>query len=182
MTSTIGPTSAWLQALDCPEPIPWAYIKHPKQRLFLIALSELGNQVRACKMASVSRQAVWMWRKLEPRFAEAYAEAWQMGGEALESDCHERATRPNFPSDALAMFLLKGALPQRYRERSSIEMSGPNGQAIQLDYSRLSDAELLQLQALALKAQRQVEAPTVDSTAEVVDTPAAGVQPGPSES
>jgi hypothetical protein len=57
-------------------------------------------------------------------------------------------------SDSLLMFLLKGLNPQRYRDRVSAEVSGPDGKPIPLEDSRLrqlSDEELAQLIAVTKK-------------------------------
>jgi hypothetical protein len=57
-------------------------------------------------------------------------------------------------SDTLLMFLLKGLKPERYRDRVTAEVSGPEGGPIPLEDKRLrtlNDDELTQLLTLARK-------------------------------
>lgn len=59
-------------------------------------------------------------------------------------------------SDQLLMFLLKGFKPAKYRERNSLELSGPGGAPIALDsddprFKDLSDEELETLIAVTQK-------------------------------
>jgi hypothetical protein len=57
-------------------------------------------------------------------------------------------------SDTLLMFLLKGLLPERYRDRVKAEISGPAGGPIPIEQhglTKLTDDELAQLIALAGK-------------------------------
>lgn len=45
-------------------------------------------------------------------------------------------------SDTLMMFMLKGVLPEKYRERRSVETSGPGGKPIEFRAADLTDDEL----------------------------------------
>ena len=57
-------------------------------------------------------------------------------------------------SDALMIHLLKGFMPAKYRDRGSLEVSGPGGGPIPLDARRLqtlTDEELATITALARK-------------------------------
>lgn len=59
-------------------------------------------------------------------------------------------------SDTLAITLLKARMPDKYREKSSIEHTGKDGGAIKIDrtdYSKLSDEELAILERMAEKAK-----------------------------
>lgn len=161
--------------IELRDPSPFDKITHHKQRLFLIALSENPNCVLASKLAGLSRTHVYHWRRTDPVFAEAYEVAAKLGAEVLEGECFDRAMRSNFPSDTLAMFLLKGIMPAKYGDKNRLELSGVNGQPIKLDYSRLSDEQLAQLEqlcALATVRPAEIEPPTVDVSSQVVLEPA----------
>ena len=54
-------------------------------------------------------------------FRAAFADAKVLGIEALEAEAIRRATTENNPSDTLLIFLLKGAMPEKYRENVKVE-------------------------------------------------------------
>lgn len=166
------------QLITDDEPNPFDNIRHPKKRCFLLAYSELGNMVRACEVSQVSRYSPYLWRQKDPDFAAAFQVAFAMAGEYLESELYARAVKPAFASDTAAIFLLKGMMPLRYGDRQRMELSGPNGAAIKLDYSRLSDEQLAQLEqlcALATVRPAEIEPPTVDVSIQVVPESAKGL-------
>ncbi len=133
-----------------------------KQRLFLQALSVTPQIGRACRAAGIHPSTAWSWRFKEPDplFVRAYARAYKMGLEHVEDEMFRRGhvgyakpvyhqgrlvgTERQF-SDTAAIFMLKGAMPEKYRER--IEQSGPGGGPIQVqtvDPDTLTDAQLLE--------------------------------------
>jgi hypothetical protein len=159
-------------------------ISHPHKRAFLAAFAELGNVKRAATVAGISREAHYDWRRNDAEYAAAFEDATARAGDALEDEAMRRARfgvaeyvvskgeivmlpakegEPRKPlmkrrySDALLTLLLKGAKPQKYRER--FEHSGPDGGPIELavDYSKLSDEELSTLERLAEKATTEPE-------------------------
>jgi len=94
---------------------------------------------------------VYDWRTEDPEFAERWEEAMRIGAEALEDEAKRRAfdgvDEPVFfqgvamdtvrkYSDTLAIFLLKGAMPEKYRENSKLELSGS------LAINQMSDEEM----------------------------------------
>ncbi len=159
------------------EPIAFGHITHDKKRRFLIAFAETGSAKEAASLVPCARSSAYLWRKDDAEFATAFRDAEQMSADLLESIAYERATRKDFPSDTLCIFLLKGLRPERYRENSRIELTGANGGPVQLQAGRLSDEELLLAEKLARKMraeqQPQIEAPpAIDTTSEVVaETP-----------
>jgi hypothetical protein len=93
-----------------------------KKAAFLDALRERYSIYHAAKTVGVGRRTIYRWRDADPDFEAAMEDAKGDAVDALESSLYERAIK----SDTVAaIFLLKGALPDKYRERR--EISGPSG-------------------------------------------------------
>ena len=110
---------------------------------FVAALRELPNVSFACRKAGIVRMTAYQRRASHPDFAAAWDDAMQQGIDALEEAAMERATKgvkrgvwlrgpKGNPkrvetiyeaSDQLAMFLLKGNRPDRYREPKGTDLS-----------------------------------------------------------
>ena len=118
-----------------------------KERAFLYALAETCSVSRACESAGFGRATAYAWRADDPDFAVRWDEAKHIGAEALEDECVRRAREgvdePVFYqgdkcgsvrkySDTLAIFLLKGAMPDKYREKTAMELTGANGGPVQI--------------------------------------------------
>ncbi|MFN3543736.1 MAG: hypothetical protein ACK4UX_02680 [Thiobacillus sp.] len=118
-----------------------------KERAFLAALAETCSVSRACESAGIGRATVYEWRAADPDFAASWEKAKRIGAEALEDECVRRAREgvdePVFYqgdecgsvrkySDTLAIFLLKGAMPEKYRENTRMELTGANGGPVQI--------------------------------------------------
>ena len=110
-----------------------------KETAFLAALAETCNVTRACKAVGVNRNTAYDWRDRDPEFAKRWDRARAIGADALEDEAMRRAKEgllePVFHqgraigtirkySDTLTIFLLKGAKPEKYAERSKVEASG----------------------------------------------------------
>ena len=111
-----------------------------KQSAFFAAVVATGGNVtRACKAVELDRSTPYRWAEEDPEFAEMFARAKQLGAEVLEDAVRGRAfdgvTEPIYYlgskvgtiqkySDTLAIFLLKGAMPEKYRERADVSMKG----------------------------------------------------------
>jgi hypothetical protein len=129
-----------------------------KRTLFLSALSECGNVTKAAKTAGVTPQRLYQYRKTDEAFAAEWDECAELGAQALEDEARRRAYEgveepvtsvkgivhnddgsPLYVrkySDTLLIFLLKGARPQKYRERADVKLSGQldiNGLAAEAD-------------------------------------------------
>jgi len=102
------------------------------KRAFLAAYAHTGRITQAAKSAKVNWRNHYNWIKHDPLYAEAFAEAQQMAGDWLEDEAIRRAkegvVKPVFwqgqhvdnvveYSDTLLIFVLKGAKPEKYRER-----------------------------------------------------------------
>jgi hypothetical protein len=118
------------------EPSPFHHIRQLKRRAFLVAYSECGNVVRAAEAAGVHRSSHFHWVKSDEAYANAFREAESMAGSLLEAEARRRAAegidKPIYYrgqridtvreySDTLLIFLLKGALPHKYREQWDFE-------------------------------------------------------------
>lgn len=110
-----------------------------KLTAFCAALAETGIVAKACKAVDISRVTAYEWRDEIPEFAAAWDKALQVGISALEDEAHRRAfdgtdegvyhqgvlmdTQKKY-SDTLAIFLLKAHRPEKYRERSDVNVQG----------------------------------------------------------
>lgn len=123
-------------------------IRTPEKEIaFLAALAATCSVTRACEATGLGRRTAYEWRAADPSFAARWEEAKRIGAEALEDEAHRRAfegtDEPVFYkgdecgtvrkySDTLAIFLLKGAMPDKYREKTSMELTGANGGPVQI--------------------------------------------------
>ena len=106
----------------------------PRQAAFLAAFAQLGTITHAAEAAQINRREHYRWLP-DPSYAEAFAEAQQKAVESLEREARRRAVegieetvwhngKPcgavRRYSDTLLIFLLKGANPEKYRERVDV--------------------------------------------------------------
>lgn len=148
-------------------------IRHPKKRAFLAALAETGNITRAAELSGVDRSTHYDWLASDESgdYAAAVADAEQQAADRMETEARRRAVEgwdePVYQggehvgtvrkySDTLLIFLLKGARPEKYRER--FEHTGKGGGPLQvehtLDLSGLSDQELAILERALERAEQ----------------------------
>jgi hypothetical protein len=113
----------------------------PKKRAFLAAYAETANITRAAVAAGVTRTAHYEWMRMDEDYEAAFTAAKEQAGDFLEAVAVQRATegveKPvtiagqreviREYSDTLLIFLLKGAKPDKYRERWSGQLSNPDG-------------------------------------------------------
>ena len=113
-------------------------ILHLKKRAFIAAYAECGTITRAAEIAGIDRKTHYDWVKEDSDYVKACEAAYEQAGERLEQEARRRAVdgveKPVFYqgqkcgvvneySDTLLIFLLKGAKPERYKERISNEVS-----------------------------------------------------------
>lgn len=112
-------------------------IGHPKKRAFLKAFAETGNITDACKASKIPRSTYYVWTEQDDTFVAACGLAKQTAIENLESEARRRAVtgvpKPIYSrdgklidtvwdySDTLLIFLLKGAAPDKYKDRIAHE-------------------------------------------------------------
>lgn len=105
----------------------------------LAALAETGNISRAAEAAGIDRKTHYRWCA-EPEYAALAEDAMEQAADKLEEEARRRAhdgvDEPVFYqgevcgtvrkySDTLLIFLLKGAKPDKFRERSSVVVEDP---------------------------------------------------------
>lgn len=109
-----------------------------RKAAFCAALAASGGNVsRACEAVDIARMTAYEWREADGEFAAAWDRAKAIGLDALEDEATRRAfegfdkpivhqgiiteTVKEY-SDTLAIFLLKGGKPEKYKDR--VEHSG----------------------------------------------------------
>jgi hypothetical protein len=124
-----------------------------KEGIILAALRERPVFSYAITKARIGRQAFYDWRHDDPAFEERLLAARQQGIDAIEDSLTRRALSNDTTA---AIFLLKSLRPTVYGDRVKVTHGGTLTHQHQ-DLSLLSDDELRQLRALAMKIEaRQV--------------------------
>lgn len=119
-----------------------------KKAAFLAAYRLCGNVTHAAEASEVGRDRHYAWLKSDAAYAKEAEAATAEATERLEAEARRRATQgvkklvlyqgkpvmvdgeylyEHQYSDVLLIFLLKGAKPEKYRERHNMELSGPGG-------------------------------------------------------
>jgi len=140
-----------------------------KQKAFLAAYVLTASITKAADAGKCDRQQHYRWLKESGAYAAAFSESKDEAAQSLEDEAvrraHEGILEPVFYkgkpagvirvfSDALMLALLKAFRPDRYRDRVSAEVSGPDGGPIALANEALmglTDEELEALVVLAAK-------------------------------
>jgi len=128
-----------------------------KKEIFLDTFGKVGNLTTAALAAGVSRSYHYRWLEEDPEYPARYAEKVEEAADRLEAEAFRRAvigidepvihqgrlstvSDPNAPggfrpltvkkhSDVLLIFLMKGAMPEKYRDK--LEHTGRGGGPIQ---------------------------------------------------
>jgi transposase-like protein len=120
-----------------------------KKVAFCAALAASGGSItRACQAIDVTRMTAYRWRDDDQAFAKDWEAAKAAGLDALEDEALRRAyegydkpivhqgiitdTVKEY-SDTLAIFLLKGGKPEKYRDNARMELTGANGGPLVID-------------------------------------------------
>jgi hypothetical protein len=113
--------------------------RHPKKAAFLAAYRVSGNISTACIAAGIHRSTYYDWTEKDDAFTPAAQQALAEAGDLLEQHARDWATigvptvkeiyengvltRREVSRDlspTLLIFLLKGAKPEKYRERLDV--------------------------------------------------------------
>jgi hypothetical protein len=112
-----------------------------KLAAFCSALAETGNVSKACKAVDISRYTAYQWRQDNPEFVKGWDAALNAAVYAMEDEARRRAFEGTVEpvhymgdrvdtirkySDTLAIFLLKAHAPEKYRERSQLDIGNAN--------------------------------------------------------
>lgn len=150
--------------------------KERLQRAFLAAYATCGSVTGAARAVGCDRAAHYAWMHNDPSYPERYRQAHEESCESLEIEARRRAVdgvlEPQFYkgemcrgsngdpvgiqkySDTLLIFLMKGAMPDKYKENWKGEISGPNNGPVRIDLSKLTDEQLEQLNNLTAAASQ----------------------------
>jgi len=138
-----------------------------KKEAFLTALSECGMITLAAEIAGIARSTHYRWLEEDPDYPALFIAATEQAGERLEQEARRRAVEgvkedvyyQGKPcgvvtkySDTLLIFLMKGAMPEKYKERISSEVN-----VIQPSPGGVNT--LKQLKEAEERAQRQLPQP-----------------------
>jgi hypothetical protein len=117
-----------------------------KQADFLKWFEEYASVTRASKKSKVPRSTIYEWLKNIPEFKTNYEASCKIAIDVLQDEAirraHEGTVRPVYQggekvgsireySDTLLIFLLKGLLPETYKDRAQHEHSGKDGGPIE---------------------------------------------------
>jgi hypothetical protein len=142
-------------------------IVQPEKRAMIAALSQSGNITTAAGVAKTSRQNHYNWLAIDPAYGDAVKAAMQAAGDRLEEEARRRATEGTLEpvfyqgdkvgtvrrfSDTLLIFLLKGAKPEKYRDRTDVRHSGAVAVAAGIKLEALSREDLDTLEQILDKA------------------------------
>lgn len=116
-------------------------MKEVNQPAFLEAYKETGSVRAACELVGINRRTHYVWMEEDETYPERFKDAQRDAAERLEEEARRRAVEgvrepvgwhQGQPggyvqrySDTLLIFLMKGAMPEKYRER--YEHTGANG-------------------------------------------------------
>jgi hypothetical protein len=99
-------------------------------------LAECGNITEAARVTKINRATHYTWMQDDADYAQTYQDAMEQAGDRLEQEARRRALHgvkePVFYkgevcgsvqkySDVLLIFLLKGAKPEKYADRSKVD-------------------------------------------------------------
>ena len=91
----------------------------PLKRAFLKAYATIGRVGDAAHAIGVTRQSIWLWRKANASFQEAFDAAWYEWRESLEAGAMARLA-PGYDgkggTDLLYITMLNAAWPEKYRQ------------------------------------------------------------------
>jgi hypothetical protein len=145
-------------------------IEKKRRDKFLENLSESGNVTQSAKLAALGRSALYKHRREDEEFAREWDEASELGLAALEDEARRRAfegwEEPVWHqgkmcglvrkfSDTLLIFLLKGGMPNKYRDTARLDHTSSDGSmspAPAIDLGNRTIDELHELAKKVIKA------------------------------
>lgn len=110
-------------------------IAQQEKRAFLAAFASTGRIRRAAEAAQTNWRSHYNWLRDDPQYLDAFAEAQRIAADFFEDEAVRRATEgwdkkvfhqgqhvdnERVYSDVLLMFTLKGAKPDKYKDRTQV--------------------------------------------------------------
>ena len=138
-----------------------------RKAAFLKAFPEIGTLTGTAKAVGFAMRSHYKWMESDPDYAEAFQEAKIAAAERLELEATRRAVdgvdepvwykgenvgHQKKYSDTLLIFLLKGAMPEKYKERFE-HSTTEDGMHVKVDLNLLSDKELKELEEVLEKIE-----------------------------
>lgn len=112
----------------------FSHIQNSHKRRFLEAFAfEAWTLAEAVKIANTGKTTHYRWMETDEEYKEAFRKAEEIRNDRLEDLAFQRASAIRNPSDTLLIFLLKGAKPHKYKERVAQEITGENGNPVQIN-------------------------------------------------
>lgn len=118
-----------------------------KKDQFLDILEQTANVTRAAEAIGMARRYMYEIREKDPEFKAKWDKAVELGTDALEDEAIRRASEgwdePVFYqgvqcgyvrrfSDTLLIFQLKARRPEKYSNTNKVELTGKDGQPLQV--------------------------------------------------
>lgn len=140
-------------------------LAHPKRDAFLKAFAENGTLTHAAEAAGCDRSSHYYWMEHDPEYPALFTEAAHRANDSLEREALRRAVegieKPVYQggkkvgsireySDTLLIFLMKGAIPSKYRDRVDVSFD------VSAEARRLADELGLDPAAVMAEAERIV--------------------------
>lgn len=117
---------------------------------FLTVLAEACNVSAAARAAGFGRSAAYAWRADDEEFRAAWDEAIETAVDSLEETAWDRARIDK--SDRMLEILLKAHRPEKYVEKYRAEITGKDGDPIELKVAQDADAFTRAIAGLAARA------------------------------
>ena len=125
------------------------------KKVFLDIYPEAFTITEACKKSGINRTTFYYWLDHDPQFVQDMEVAKKSAVDLLEAEARRRAVKG---SDTLLIFLLKGAAPDKYKDRVEQKINADVN--IKKEISELSDEEL---QDIAIRGRTGTIKATVSS-------------------
>lgn len=106
---------------------------------FLASFAEHGNVSHACRVVGIERRLVYQWQEHDEKFLAAYRDAEISARDAIDAEIYRRGVtgvvEPVYQgkehvgdirkfSDVLLIFLAKGLMPEKYKDRAEVTHQG----------------------------------------------------------
>lgn len=130
--------------------------KKALQEEFLSAYESMGNISGAARLVGMTRATHYLWMSSDPTYPERFESSDEIAIDRLEQEARRRAIvgveDPVFHggkivgatkrySDTLLIFLLKGARPEKYRERQDVSVKVEDVRPLVIDTIHAGEIE-----------------------------------------